>query len=63
MTCGFAMLIRLGIAWAQQPAQNQDSEELQQILTRLDQTAAQFRTAQAAFVWDQYQTELWTNTI
>ena len=46
--------MRLGIAWAQQPAQNQDSEELQQILTRLDQTAAQFHSAQAAFVWDQY---------
>ena len=44
----------MGIAWAQQPAQNQDSEELQQILTRLDQTAAQFHSAQAAFVWDQY---------
>ncbi len=54
MTCGFAMLIAPGIAWAQQPAQNQDSEELQQILTRLDQTAAQFHSAQAAFVWDQY---------
>ena len=54
MTCGFAGLIALGIAWAQQPAQNQDSEELQQILTRLDQTAAQFHSAQAAFVWDQY---------
>ena len=54
MTCGFAMLVALGIAWAQQPAQNQDSEELQQILTRLDQTAAQFHSAQAAFVWDQY---------
>ena len=55
MTCGFAMLIAVDIAWAQQPAQTQDSEELQQILTRLDQTAAQFRTAQASFVWDQYQ--------
>ena len=54
MTCGFAVLVALGIAWAQQPAQNQDSEELQQILTRLDQTAAQFHSAQAAFVWDQY---------
>jgi len=55
MTCGFAMFIALGSARAQRPAQTQDSEELQQILTRLDQTAAQFRTAQASFVWDQYQ--------
>ena len=54
MTCGFAMLIALGIAWAQQPAQNQSSEELQPILSRLDQTAAEFHTAQADFVWDQY---------
>jgi len=54
MTCGFAMLIALGIAWAQQPAQNQSSEDLQHILSRLDQTAAEFHTAQADFVWDQY---------
>jgi outer membrane lipoprotein-sorting protein len=54
MTCGFAMLIALGIAWAQQPPQNQSSEELQPILSRLDQTAAEFHTAQADFVWDQY---------
>ena len=32
-----------------------NSEELQQVLSRMDQTAANFRTAQAAFVWDQYQ--------
>jgi len=54
MTFGFAMLIALGIAWAQQPAQNQSPEELQPILSRLDQTAAEFHTAQADFVWDQY---------
>jgi outer membrane lipoprotein-sorting protein len=28
---------------------------LQQVLSRMDQTAANFRTTQAAFVWDQYQ--------
>jgi outer membrane lipoprotein-sorting protein len=28
---------------------------LQQILSRMDQTAVDFRTTQAAFVWDQYQ--------
>ena len=54
MTCGFAMFIALGTAWAQQPAQTQNSEELQRILSRLDQTAAEFHTAQASFVWDQY---------
>lgn len=54
MTCGFAILAALGIAWAQQPPQTQSSEELQHILSRLDQTAAEFHTAQADFVWDQY---------
>jgi outer membrane lipoprotein-sorting protein len=54
MTFGFAMLIALGIAWAQQPVQTQSSEQLQHILSRLDQTAAEFHTAQADFVWDQY---------
>lgn len=54
MTCGFAILIALGIACAQQPSQTQGSEELQHILSRLDQTAAAFHTAQADFVWDQY---------
>jgi outer membrane lipoprotein-sorting protein len=34
-------------AWAQTP--------LQQILSRMDQTAANFKTTQATFVWDQYQ--------
>lgn len=49
------MLIAPGMAWAQQPAQNQNSEDLQHILSRLDQTAAEFHTAQASFIWDQYQ--------
>jgi outer membrane lipoprotein-sorting protein len=35
-------------AWAQQ-------NPLQQVLSRMDQTAVDFRTTQAAFVWDQYQ--------
>ena len=35
-------------AWAQQ-------SPLQQILSRIDQTAANFHTTQATFVWDQYQ--------
>ena len=35
-------------AWAQQTP-------LQQVLSRIDQTAASFRTTQASFVWDQYQ--------
>jgi outer membrane lipoprotein-sorting protein len=35
-------------AWGQQTP-------LQQVLGRMDQTAANFRTTQATFVWDQYQ--------
>jgi outer membrane lipoprotein-sorting protein len=55
VTCGFVMLVAFGITWAQQPSQPQNSEELQRILSRLDQTAAEFHTAQASFVWDQYE--------
>src|SRR5579863_5134325 len=32
-----------------------DSDEPQRVLSVMDQTAASFRSAQAAFVWDQYQ--------
>ena len=50
------MLVAFGTAWArQQPLQTQNDEELQHVLSRLDQTAAEFRTAQASFIWDQYQ--------
>ena len=52
---GFVIIISLVVASAQQPTQTNDSEELQRILSRMDQTAANFRTTQAKFVWDQYQ--------
>lgn len=52
---GFAILISLVVAWAQQPAQTRDSDELQRVLSKMDQVAANFRTTQAAFVWNQYQ--------
>ena len=55
MSWGFAIIISLMVAPAQQPAQTSDSEELQRVLSRMDQTAANFRSTQAAFVWDQYQ--------
>ncbi len=44
----FVHLLLAQAAWAQQTP-------LQQILSRMDQTAANFRTTQATFVWDQYQ--------
>lgn len=55
VSCGFAMVMFAVAALAQQPAQGQSSEELQRVLSRMDQTAANFRTTQAGFVWDQYQ--------
>jgi outer membrane lipoprotein-sorting protein len=55
LSVGFAMIISLVVASAQQPAQTSDSDELQRVLNRMDQTAANFRTTQAAFEWDQYQ--------
>jgi len=55
MSWGFAIIISLLVASPQQPAQTSDAEELQRVLSRMDQTAANFRTTQANFVWDQYQ--------
>ena len=54
MIWGVAVIISLVVASAQQPAQTSNAEELQRILSRIDRTAAEFHTAQADFVWDQY---------
>jgi outer membrane lipoprotein-sorting protein len=51
MSWGFVVIISLVVASAQAPGSN----ELQRVLSQMDQTAASFRTAQAGFVWDQYQ--------
>ena len=51
MSWGFVVIISLVVA----SAQALDSNELQRVLSQMDQTAASFRTAQAGFVWDQYQ--------
>jgi outer membrane lipoprotein-sorting protein len=51
----FVAFAYLGAAFAQQPSPTGDAEELQRVLSRMDQTAANFRTTQAAFEWDQYQ--------
>jgi outer membrane lipoprotein-sorting protein len=51
MSWGFAIMISLVVAAAQQQA----PDELQRVLRQMDQTAAEFNTTQAAFVWDQYQ--------
>jgi outer membrane lipoprotein-sorting protein len=49
MNWTLTIMISLALASAQTPA------EPQHILSQMDQTAANFRTTQAAFVWDQYQ--------
>src|SRR5277367_1079555 len=51
MACCLVIAMSLLVASAQQPP----SDELQKVLHQMDQTAADFRTTQAAFVWDQYQ--------
>jgi outer membrane lipoprotein-sorting protein len=51
MSWGVVVILSLVVASAQTP----DSNELQRVLSQMDQTAASFRTAQAGFVWDQYQ--------
>jgi outer membrane lipoprotein-sorting protein len=42
-------------AWAQEPPHAQSKAELEHVLDQMDRTAANFRTTEAGFVWDQYQ--------
>ena len=51
----FPIILFLASASAQEPAKAQASDELQRVLRQMDQTAANFHTTQATFVWDQYQ--------
>lgn len=51
----FPVILLLANVSAQEPAKPQSSDELQRVLKQMDQTAANFHTTQAAFVWDQYQ--------
>jgi outer membrane lipoprotein-sorting protein len=48
------VLVGLGLA-APAGAQTPSSPDLERVLDRLDQTAANFHTTEAAFVWNQYQ--------
>lgn len=48
------MILFLATAPAQE-AKPQASDELQRVLAQMDQTAANFHTTQASFLWDQYQ--------
>ena len=50
-----ASLLCSSFAMAQQPQAPSSSEELKKVLDRMDVLAEQFHTAQANFVWNQYQ--------
>src|SRR5437667_11963910 len=49
--CWTALLLMLTPAWAQQSS----NAALESVLKKMDSTAANFRTTEASFVWDQYQ--------
>jgi outer membrane lipoprotein-sorting protein len=51
--CFIAILPALAI-WAQQPPDAQSSAALERVLNLMDSTAANFRSTEASFVWDQY---------
>jgi outer membrane lipoprotein-sorting protein len=44
-------ILLVAAAWAQAPS----NAELERVLSQMDKTAADFRTTEASFVWDQYQ--------
>jgi outer membrane lipoprotein-sorting protein len=44
-------ILLVAAAWAQAPS----NPELERVLSQMDKTAADFRTTEASFVWDQYQ--------
>src|SRR5580765_8166579 len=49
--CCAALVLLLAPAWAQQDS----NAALESVLKKMDTTAANFRTTEANFVWDQYQ--------
>src|SRR6202162_4145238 len=49
--CLAALFLLLVQAWAQEPS----NAALESVLKKMDSTAANFRTTEASFVWDQYQ--------
>src|ERR1700724_1466279 len=52
----FPIVLFLGLlASAQESAKKQTADDLERILKQMDQTAENFRSTQANFVWDQYQ--------
>lgn len=53
--CCFFVAILLAVAMcAQQPPDAQSNAALERVLTQMDNTAVNFRSTEASFVWDQY---------
>jgi outer membrane lipoprotein-sorting protein len=50
-----AAILLAAAAWAQQPPDTQSNAALDKVLAQMDTTAANFRTTEASFVWDQYE--------
>jgi outer membrane lipoprotein-sorting protein len=50
-----AAILLAGAAWAQQSPDAQSNAALDKVLAQMDTTAANFRTTEASFVWDQYE--------
>ena len=42
-------------SWAQAPADSPSNAALERVLAQMDTAASNFRTTEAAVVWDQYQ--------
>jgi outer membrane lipoprotein-sorting protein len=49
------LLLLAAIAGTQQPSNAQSNAALERVLNQMDTTAANFRTTEASFVWNQYQ--------
>jgi outer membrane lipoprotein-sorting protein len=50
-----AAILLAAAPWAQQPPDAQSNAALDKVLAQMDTTAANFRTTEASFVWDQYE--------
>jgi len=55
MSCLPVIILLTATTWAQESATPSASLELQRVLSQMDRTAANFRTTQASFAWNQYQ--------
>src|SRR4029077_5167326 len=52
--CFVVAILPLLAIWAQEPPDVQSNAALERVLDVMDNTAANFRSTEASFVWDQY---------